>query len=218
MSEQYPLYPGADRGQFRVMRLLDNSGVQLRAHARIKDAVVFNYLSAMQYAIIGYSLEWWKDGDPAPYDGGEALPYIPKGRPNLNKLYFRGKTTLTPNMLHLEDAIINDFLNSKALADPMSLWSYTQEAAEQVASAAEWRPLLNSAYSFANAVHITRLAATPSSPLTIDSEGMRFDYRRTSSPDQVFSTILRDYKFEKLRDCYPAMLEHIESEQNGSNR
>jgi len=217
MSEEFELYTGADRGQFRVMRLLDNAGVQLRATARIKDAVVFNFLSALQYAIIGYGLEWWKDGDPAPQDGGEPHPYIPKGRPNVNKLYFRGKTSLTPKMLHLEDAIINDFLNNKALADPMTLLSYTQESAEQVASAAEWRPLMNSAYSIANAVHITRLSTTPSTPLTIDSEGLRFEYRRNTDENQVFTGMLKDYKFEKLRDCYPAMLDLIESEQNGSN-
>jgi hypothetical protein len=217
MSEETPLYTGADRGQFRVVRLLDNAGVQLRPFARIKDAVVFNFLSDLQYAIVGYSMEWWKEDEAAPQDGGEPHPYIPRGRPAVNRLYFRTKTSHTPKMLHLEDAIINDFLNVKVLADPMSLSSYTQESEEQAASAAQWRTLLNSPFSFANAVHITRFATTPSTPLAVDSEGLRFEYRRTTNPDQVFNGMLRDYKFEKLRDCYPAMLELIESEQNGSN-
>lgn len=215
MSDE--LYTGPDRGHFRVIRLLDQAGVQLRPNARIKDAVVFNFLSAMQYAIVGYSIEWWPDGEPAPHADGEGKPYIPHGRPNVSKLYFRTKTSITGKMLHLEDAIINDFLNTKVLADPMTLLSYTQESAEQTADAAQWRVLDGTPFSYANAVHVTRLEATATTPLTITSEGLRFDWRRTTSADETISASVRDYKFERLRDCYGRMREFIESEiANGS--
>jgi hypothetical protein len=211
-DEENGLYPGVDRGMFRVMRLLDNSGVQLKAQVRIKNLSVFNFLSDLQYAVIGYGLEWWRDGEPGPHEAGEANPYIPRGRPNISRLYFRGKTSITPKMLHLEDAVINDFINSKALADPMTYSTYALEAAEQTSSAAVWRDLGKTAFQYANAVHITKLEASSTTPLEIVVEGLRFEYRRKASPDIVKTADIKPYKFTKLRDCYEAMQTFIENE------
>lgn len=199
MSDE--LYTGPDRGHFRTIRLLDNSGVQQLANCRIKEATVFNYLSDLKYAIVGYVVEWWKNGELPPYEGGDTQIYIPSGRPNVNKLYFRTKSSITSNMLYLEDAIINDFLNTKALADPMSLQSYSQEAAEQVASAAIWRELERTPYSYNEAVHITQLQSTPDTPLTVASTGLRANWRHTGM-EELRSLRVSDYAFTKLRECY----------------
>ena len=195
------IYTGPDRGHFRTIRLLDNSGVQQLANCRIKEATVFNYLSDLKYAIIGYTVEWWKNGEQAPHEGGESQIYIPHGRPNVNKLYFRAKSSITSNMLYLEDAIINDFLNTKALADPMSLLSYSQEAAEQTASVAIWRELERTPYSYNEAVHITQLQATPDSPLMVVSQGLRANWRHTGA-EELLQLRVTDYAFTKLRECY----------------
>lgn len=210
MSEEQPLYTGADRGHFRTIRLLDNSGVQLRANCRIKDATVFNYLSDMQYAIVGYTIEWWPEGEPAPHQGGDANPYIPRNRPGITKLYMRTKGVITSKLLYLEDAIVNDFLNSKVLAEPMTLQSFTQESADQVAAAKTWRLLQKSKWDYANAVHITRYEAGANTPLTVVQEGLRFDWRLTGRDDQMIQAQLNNYPFSKLRDCYPAMQTYLE--------
>lgn len=204
------LYTGADRGQFRTIRLLDNSGVQLRATCRIKDATVFNYLSDKQYAIVGYTIEWWPDGQPAPHLGGDANPYIPRQRPGITKLYMRTKGVITSKLLYLEDVIINDFLNSKVLADPMTLQSFTQEAAEQVEASKAWRLLQKSKWDYANAVHITKYEASSNAPLTLVQEGLRFDWRLTGRDDQMIQAQLNNFPFSKLRDCYPAMQTYLE--------
>lgn len=217
MADEQPLYEGADRGHFRTIRLIDNSGVQLRVSCRIKEATVFNFLSDLQYAIIGYSIEWWPEGQPAPHEGGDSKPYIPRNRPGVTKLYFRAKPGVVSKMLYLEDAIINDFLNNKVLADPMTLLSYTQESAEQVASAKDWRLLEKSAFDYANAVHITKMEATSSTPLTVTQQGLRFDWRPTGRVDQLFSATINDYPFEKLRECYPQMKAYLEGITNGGN-
>lgn len=212
MSETTELYTGPDRGHFKILRLPDNAGVQMRVNCRLKEVSVFNYLSELQYAIVGYSVEWWPEGELPPHEGGEANPYIPYKRPNINKLYFRTKTSITPKMLYLEDAIINDFMNNKVLSDPMTFLTYTLEAKEQTDSAAIWRELERTPFQYANAVHITRLEATSQTPLTVISEGMRFDYRRTASPDIVRSGEIKPYPFTKLRDCYGAMQNYIQNE------
>lgn len=217
MSEEQPLYTGADRGHFRTIRLLDNSGVQLRAMCRIKDATVFNYLSDLQYAIVGYTIEWWPEEEPAPHLGGEARPYIPRNRPGITKLYFRTKSTITPKLLYLEDGIINDFLNNKVLAEPMSLLSFAQESAEQQTSAKVWRLLQKSPWDYSNAVHITKYEASSNAPLTLVQEGLRFDWRATGLNDQLLSAQLNNYPFAKLRDCYPAMQAYLEGINNGGN-
>ncbi|MNM30491.1 hypothetical protein D3C81_410520 [compost metagenome] len=211
------LYTGPDRGHFRTIRLLDNSGVQLRANCRIKDATVFNYLSDLQYAIVGYTIEWWPEGQPAPHLGGDANPYIPRQRPGITKLYFRTKGTITSKLLYLEDAIVNDFLNNKVLAEPMSLLSFAQESAEQVASSATWRLLQKSPWDYANAVHITKYEAGANTPLTLVQEGLRFDWRLTGRDDQMIQAQLSNYPFAKLRDCYPAMQTYLEGINNGGN-
>lgn len=210
MADEQPLYVGADRGHFRVMRLIDNSGVALRANCRIKDVTVFNYLSDLQYAIVGYSIEWWPEGELAPHLGGEARPYIPRNRPGVTKLYFRTKTSITPKLLYIEDAIINDFLNTKALAEPMTLQSFAQEAAEQVASAKAWRVLQKSKWDYANSVHITKFEASSNAPLTLVQEGLRFDWRLSGEDDQMIAASIANYPFAKLRDCYPAMQTYLE--------
>lgn len=217
MSEEQPLYTGADRGHFRTIRLLDNSGVQLRAMCRIKDATVFNYLTDMAYAIVGYTIEWWPDTEPAPHLGGEVHPYIPRNRPGVTKLYFRTKGTITTKLLYLEDGIINDFLNSKVLADPMSLNSFVQESAEQVASSQQWRLLQKSPWDYSNAVHITKYEAGANTPLTLVQQGLRFDWRRTGRTDQMVAGQLNNFPFAKLRDCYPAMQTYLEGIPNGGN-
>ncbi|MCY1285325.1 hypothetical protein D9M68_17760 [compost metagenome] len=217
MSEENELYPGVDRGMFRVMRLLDNSGVQLRAQCRLKNVSVFNFLSDLQYAVIGYGIEWWPDAQPGPHEGGEATPYIPRGRPNISRLYFRGKTSITPKMLHLEDAIINDFINSKALADPMTYSTYALESAEQNNSAATWRPLGNTPFEYANAVHITKFEATSSTPLEVTVEGLRFEYRRATMPEDIRTADIKPNKFTKLRDCYEVMEAFINNEVTNGN-
>lgn len=217
MADEQPLYVGADRGHFRTMRLIDNAGVVLRANCRIKEVTVFNYLSDLQYAIVGYSIEWWPEQDPAPHQGGEAHPYIPRNRPNVTKLYFRMKTSATAKMLHLEDAIINDFLNSKVLAEPMTLQSFSQEAAEQITSASQWRVLQKSQWDYSNAVHITKYEATSNAPLTLVQEGLRFDWRLNGRDDQMEAAQMSNYPFAKLRDCYPAMQTYLEGLHNGGN-
>lgn len=211
------LYTGADRGMFRVMRLLDNSGVQLRANARMKTLSVYNFLSDLQYAVVGYGIEWWKDGAQGPHEGGEAHPFIPLNRPNINRLYMRTKTSITPNMLYLEDAVINDFLNSKMMNDSMSYRTYAQESAEQVNSAATWRALGNTPFEYANAVHITKFESTANTPLEVVVEGLRFDYRRATTPEVVRSADVKPNKFTKLRDCYGAMQQYIENEVANGN-
>lgn len=206
------LYTGPDRGHFKTIRLLDNSGVQQLANCRIKEATIFNFLSDLRYAIIGYTVEWWKADEQPPHEGGESHIYIPHGRPSVSKIYFRAKSSIVPRMLYVEDAIINDFLNSKALADPMTLLSYAQESAEQVASAAIWRELERSPYSYSDAVHITQLQAGIDTPLTVTSQGMRANWRHTGNDVESNSLVIRDYPFTKLRDCYDALHTAIESE------
>lgn len=216
MAEEQPLYVGADRGHFRCLRLIDNSGVQLRANCRIKEATVFNFLSDLQYAIVGYTIEWWPEEADAPHEGGNAQPYIPRNRPQISRLYFRTKGTITPKMLYVEDAIINDFLNAKVLADSMSLLTYAQESAEQVASAALWRVLEKTKWSYQNAVHITKFEATSSTPLTLTQQGLRFDWKVTGI-EQPQSAQISNLPFTKLRDMYPAMQTFLEGLGNGSN-
>lgn len=211
------LYLGADRGHFRTIRLLDNSGVKLRTNCRIKDVSVFNYLSDLQYAIIGYSIEWWPENEPAPHLGGEARPYIPRNRPGVTKLYFRASPAVVTKMLYLESAIIDDFLNNKVLAEPMSLLSYVQEATEQIGSASQWRPLERTPWEYSNAVHITKLEATTNTPLTVVQEGLRFDWRITGSEDQLIAGQINNYPFVKLRECYNGMRTYLEELNNGSN-
>jgi hypothetical protein len=217
MADEQPLYEGADRGHFRTMRLIDNAGVALRANCRIKEATVFNYLSDLQYAIVGYAIEWWPENTLAPHQGGEAYPYIPRNRPGVTKLYFRMKTSVTPKLLYLEDAIINDFLNSKVLAEPMTLLSFSQEAAEQITSAKAWRLLQKSAWDYANAVHITKFEASANGPLAKVQEGLRFDWRVSGQEEQMEMAQMSDYPFAKLRDCYPAMQTYLEGLNNGGN-
>lgn len=216
MSEEQALYTGADRGHFRTIRLLDNSGVQLRAMCRIKDATVFNYLSDLQYAIVGYTIEWWPEGAEPPHLGGEVHPYIPRQRPGVTKLYFRTKGTITTKLLYLEDGIINDFLNNKVLAEPMSLNSFVQESAEQVNSSKEWRLLLKTPWDYSNAVHITKYEAGANTPLTLVQQGLRFDWRRTGLTE-LQQGQLNNFPFAKLRDCYPAMQTYLEGIPNGGN-
>jgi hypothetical protein len=206
------LYTGVDRGMFRVQRLLDNSGVQLRVNARLKTLSVFNFLSDLQYAIIGYGVEWWPEHAQGPHEGGDAQPFIPHNRPNINRLYMRTKTSITPKMLYLEDGAINDFLNTKMLADAMSYTTYAKEAAEQVTSAAQWRALGNTPFEYANAVHISKFEATSNTPLEVSVEGLYFEYRRITVPEDVRSVSVKPYKFTKLRDCYEAMETFINSE------
>ncbi|MNZ38868.1 hypothetical protein D3C78_563520 [compost metagenome] len=215
MSEEQPLYTGADRGHFRTIRLIDNSGVQLRANCRIKDATVFNFLSDLQYAIVGYTIEWWPEDAQPPHEGGFTHPYIPRNRPQITRLYFRTKTAITPKLLYVEDAIINDFLNSKTLADSMTLRTYAQESEEQVASAATWRELERTPWSYANAVHITKFEATSNTPLTLTQEGLRFDWKPTGAPNNQSAQIT--VPFTKLRDLYPAMQAFLEGVANGGN-
>ncbi|MNO14059.1 hypothetical protein D3C76_36990 [compost metagenome] len=209
MADEQPLYTGADRGQFRCLRLIDNAGVQLRANCRIKDATIFNFLSDLQYAIIGYTIEWWPENGAAPHEGGDANPYIPRNRPQVTRLYFRTKGTITPKMLYVEDGIINDFLNNKVLADSMSLLTYAQESAEQTASAAQWRVLESTPWSYANAVHITKFEAGANTPLTMVQQGLRFDWKVTGV-EQPQSGQIADLPFTKLRDMYPAMQTFLE--------
>ena len=216
MSEE-ELYTGVDRGHFKIMRLIDNSGVQLRVNCRLKEVTVFNYLSDLQYAIIGYSVEWWPEGQPGPHQGGDAHPFIPRNRPNISKLYMRAKTSITPKMLHLEDAIINDFMNVKMLADPMTFLTYSMEAAEQIASSEEWRSFDDSPYQYANAVHITKFEATASTPLTVVSEGMRFTYRRATMPEAMEHGVIQNSPFTKLRDCYTTIEAYIKNEVANGN-
>jgi len=218
MSDE-PLYPHPDRGHFRVARLNDHNGLQINANCRIKEVSVFNFLSDLRYAIVGYTLEHWPADSLPPHLGGTAQEYVPKNRPNVRKLYLRTKPSLVRKMLYLEDAIINDFLSKKAIADPMSLQSYSQEAAEQVTSASVWRALeRKSPYAYANAVHITRLEATADTPLTIVSQGLRFDWQFVATPDQSFESSLADYPFDTTRACYDRILSHIQSEvANGSH-
>lgn len=216
MSEQ-ELYTGADRGQFRVQRLTDNSGVQMNVYCRIKEATVFNFLSELQYAIVSYSIEWWPAEEAAPQNGGSPRPFVPNNRPNISKLYLRMKTSFTPKMLYLEDAIINDFINTKMLTDAMTYNTYAQESAEQVASAATWRNLITSPFEFANAVHITMLESGVDTPLTVVSEGIRFDYRRQGLPGDVRQAELKPSPFTKLRDCYTTLLNHINDEVANGN-
>lgn len=200
------LYTGADRGTFNVMRLMDNSGVQIRANARMRDVTIHNYLSDYNYAVIGYSIEWWKDPTQPPHLNGETHPYIPRNRPNINKLYCRGKTSVTPNLLYLEDLVINDFLNEKNLKDPMLFKTHAQEAAEQVGSAGVWRVLDGTDKEYRDGVHITRYSTTPTTPLTPVSHSLSFKYRTIGSTEE--STInLTTYPFSSLRETYDKMRE-----------
>ena len=214
--QELPLYIGADRGHFKVVRLTDQAGLHLNANCRIREATVFNYLSDLRYAIIGYVIEYWEDGAPAPHEEGVATSFIPRNRPNIQRLYMRAKPSVTRKMLYLEDAIINDFLNTKVLADSMSLLTYTQESAEQVASAAMWRVLGKSKLSYQNAVHITKFEATSSTPLTLTQQGLRFDWK-VNGVEQPQSAQVDNLPFTKLRDMYPAMQSFLEGLENGSN-
>lgn len=204
-----PLYQGPDRGYFRVQKLNADSAVALGVTCRIKEATVFNYLSDMQYAIVGYIVEWWPQSEKPPFEGGTPVVYIPANRPTYNKFYFRAKASITNRPLYLEDAIINDFLNNKLTSDPMTLLSFAQVATGQVASAGNWRPLEDSTWEYANAVHITKYEADADTPLTVMQEGITFDYRVKGNSVPT-KTQVPDYPFENIRDCYPKMLSHLQ--------
>ncbi|MNP88959.1 hypothetical protein D3C85_13530 [compost metagenome] len=203
------LYNGPDRGHFRVQRLEDDTGTQLNAKCRIKDASCFVYLSDLHYAIVGYSIEWWHELSQAPHEGGIANVYAPKGRPQATKMYFRMKSSNISKMLYLEDAIINDFLSSKVLADPQMFNSYTQEAAEQIASAAVWRELGKTPFSFNNGVHIARYETTANTPLTDVGQGLVFDWKLTGSDTVNAGECIGNYVFTRERDCYTKLVEYL---------
>ncbi len=217
--QELPLYTGADRGHFKVVRLTDQTGLHLDANCRIREATVFNYLSDLRYAIIGYVIEYWEEGAPAPHEGGVATSFIPNNRPNIQRLYMRAKASVTRKMLYLEDAIINDFLMHKVLADPMSFQSFNQEAQEQVASAAQWRPFdRHSPYMYNDAVHITRLRADENSPLTIIEQGMRFNWRtKDASENDFVSEVIKEYEFVSSRECLEQIMTHIQASVSAPN-
>lgn len=204
-----PLYQGPDRGYFRVQKLNADSAIALNATCRIKEATVFNYMSDLQYAIVGYIVEWWPKSEKAPFEGGTPVVYIPANRPTYTKFYFRAKASITNRPLYLEDAIINDFLNTKLTVDPMTLLSFAQVATGQVASAGTWRQLEDSKWEYANAVHITKYEADSDTPLTVMQEGITFDYRVKGNSVPT-KTQIPDYPFENIRDCYPKMLSHLQ--------
>lgn len=213
-EEENQLYPGADRGHFKVMRLIDNTGLQLRTNARLRNLACYTYLSDLHYTIVGYEIEWWPEFSAAPWEGGAATLYTPKNRPQASKHFFRTKSSNTPKMLYLEDSTINDFLATKTMEDPMKLKSFSQEAAEQIASAAIWRELEGTPYSYRNAVHIARYEATATTPLTVQGQGIRFDWKRTGEDEFVAGEVIDDYVFTRERDCYTKIKEHLESKEN----
>jgi len=210
MAEE-ALYLDPDRGHFTTIRLTDHSGTHFHVGCRIKEAVIFNFLSDLRYAVVGYTIEFWDQDMLAPHEGGAPTVFIPKNRPSVTKLYFRMKNSNTPRMLYIEDAIINDFLNKKVQADPVSLLSYAQEAAEQTVSIGDFRALEGTPYSYREAVHITRLTTTATTPLAVESEGLRFTWKRTTDETPGVDAQVTDYPFTKLRDCYDKIKETIES-------
>lgn len=208
MSNEETLYTGADRGTFKVMRLIDDRGVQLRVKARIKEVAVYNYISDMQYAIIGYKIEWWKETAVPPYAGGEeGNLYLPRGRSNLQTLFMRTKPAAVSKILHLEDAIINDFLMEKVLEQSEKLNDFTSESKEQRASSAIWREATGTPMSYKDGVHITHLTASESGPLEVISEAMTFKLRLTGDEGDGAQISKMNVPFVSIKECINQIIE-----------
>lgn len=202
MSEESDIYQGVDRGQFKVIRLMDKSGVVTGVTARIKEANIYVYLTDKQYALIRYKIEWWNEG-------GERQLYVPRDRTSSN-LFVRSVPTIGNRILYLEDAIINDFLNEKVLADPSALKDFAQESKQQREDAEIWRSLKNTGYSYRNAVHVTKFEATDTTPLTVVEEGLRYDLKASTDEGDGVSVNEGGYKFTRIRDCIDFMAQGVD--------
>jgi len=214
------LYHGPDRGEFMVHRLDTAQGPVMNANCRIRKATVFNYASQYVYALIGYQIEYWRESEPAPYNGGIATLYQPKDRPNHTTFYMRNKISSTQDMLYLEDGIINDFLNVKLTTPPLNLETYAQAAADQTASIAIPRLIAAKGMEYRNGIHITRYENSPVTPLTLVGQGLKYMAHHAGSALDDTEYTVRDTPFTNLK----AMIDTIVLDftqrfevQNGGN-
>lgn len=190
------LYPGVDRGTFLIPRLNSVHGRVNSPVCRPVDVVVYNYLTDFKYAIIAYSIEYWpgEPANPLNLTGGQI--YAHKDRPQFNRFFLRTASSTTTKILHIEDAVINDFL-TKSLKDPMLFNNYTTEAADQVSDMSKWRDA-NHGVKYKDGIHITRLSCTETSPLQVTSATLEATVKRGAGADQK---VTLNTPFKSVRDC-----------------
>jgi hypothetical protein len=206
MSEADELYTGVDRGEFLISRLATADGVFTEVNARIKKVSVFNYGSQYAYALLGYQIEYWLKDEKAPYDGGTPRLYRPAGRPDYTTLYMRIKVSSTVKMLYLEDAIINDFITSKAQLNSLFLESYDEAAAQQITSMGIYRRVKATDVEYKNCFHTTRYESSTTAPLTLTEQWMSYVGRvyLTEGDEQV--RYIRDKPFVSLKDMIDSLV------------
>lgn len=207
------LYLGPDRGEFAIARLNTEDGLFTDVSARIKKVSVFNYASQYAYALVGYQIEYWLEGEKAPYDGGTARLYRPKNRPEFTTLYLRIKVTSTAKMLYLEDAIINDFITSKSLKDSLFLESYEEAAAQQIGSIATPRRVKATDVEYRNAIHTTRYESSDTLPLTLTENWMSYMANIVNNPQDDTVHYVRDKPFVSLKDMISTLVADFEALQ-----
>ncbi len=202
MNTPEELYLGPDRGEFLVARMVNAEGLFTDVNCRIRSASVFNFASEHSYALVGYQIEYWPAGEKAPYEeGGQpALLYRPQGRPDYNTFYMRMKVSSVVKMLYLEDGIINDFINSKVLADVITLENYTKAAQQQTQSIATPRRVQRTDVEYRNAFHVTRYASSAEAPLAVTEQWLQYqaNIHNTPADDKIYS--IKDKPFVSLRD------------------
>lgn len=206
MSEADELYSGPDRGEFLIARLATADGVFTEVNARIKKVSVFNYGSQYVYALVGYQIEYWLQGEKAPYDGGEARLYRPSGRPDYSTLYMRIKVSSTVKMLYLEDAIINDFITSKVLLNALFLESYDVAAKQQLDSLAINRVVKGTDVEYKNCFHTTRYESSATAPLELKENWMSYMAHRVGSPEDDTARYILDKPFTSLKDMIDSLV------------
>lgn len=206
MSEADELYMGPDRGEFLIARLATADGVFTDVNARIKKVSVFNFASQYAYALFGYQIEYWLQGEPAPYDGGAVRLYRPAGRPDYTTLYMRVKVSSTVKMLYLEDAIINDFISTKAQLNSLFLESYDVAAKQQLDSIAIQRIVKNTDVEYKNCFHTTRYESSTTGPLELKENWMSYMAHHVGSAPDDTVRYIRDKPFVSLKDMIDSLV------------
>lgn len=198
MAEE--LYMEPDRGEFLVRRLVTQDGIFTDVNCRIKKASVFNFGSQYAYALVGYQIEFWGKDEPAPYKGGTAKLFRPKDRPDFTTLYVRTKVSNTNNMLYLEDAIINDFINVKVLQQSIYLESYDEASEHQRSNTAVARQLIDANIEYRNALHTTRYESSATQPLVVKEQWMSYQAIKIGAAPSDQTYYIRNMPFVSLRD------------------
>lgn len=202
------VYPGPSRGEFLVARLLTADGLFQEANCRIRKVSVMNYAGKFAYAIVGYQIEYWPQGAKAPYEeGGEpAALYRPKDRPDFTTFYLRIKVSSTLKILYLEDAIINDFITSKSLLNPIFLNPYLTEAQDQINSAAIERQVIGTDFLYSDAVHTTRYESSATDPLVVTEQWMSYRAHPVGEATNPEPRYIKNKPFVSLKDMIDTLV------------